>query len=142
VQTLEKEGALKLNLDDKEIILAADDVVISSKDVSGWLVASEQGVTVALDVQMNESLQLEGMARELVNRLQNMRKDLGFDVTDTISLTLLENDALAAVLKQNKTYIQHEILATSITLVKDELAGSIPISFDSLETNVNMVKSK
>ena len=142
VQTLEKEGALKLNLDGKEITLAADDVVISSKDVSGWLVASEQGVTVALDIQMNESLQLEGMARELVNRLQNIRKDLGFDVTDTISLTLRENDALAAVLKQNKTYIQHEILATSITLVKDELEASIPISFDSLETNVNMVKSK
>ncbi len=142
VQTLEKEGTLKLNLGGKEITLAADDVVISSKDVSGWLVASEQGVTVALDIQMNESLQLEGMARELVNRLQNIRKDLGFDVTDTISLTLRENDALAAVLKQNKTYIQHEILATSITLVKDELEASIPISFDSLETNVNMVKSK
>ena len=142
VQTLEKEGALKLSLDGKEITLAADDVVISSKDVSGWLVASEQGVTVALDIQMNESLRLEGMARELVNRLQNIRKDLGFDVTDTISLTLRENDALAAVLKQNKTYIQHEILATSITLVKDELEASIPISFDSLETNVNMVKSK
>ncbi len=142
VQTLEKEGALKLNLDGKEIILAADDVVISSKDVSGWLVLSEQGVTVALDIQMNESLLLEGLARELVNRLQNIRKDLGFDVTDTISLTLRENDALAAVLKQNKTYIQNEILATSITLVKDELEASIPISFDSLETNVNMVKSK
>ena len=142
VQTLEKEGALKLNHEGKEIVLAADDVVIASKDVSGWLVASEQGVTVALDIQMNESLQLEGMARELVNRLQNIRKDLGFDVTDTISLTLRENDALVAILKQNKTYIQDEILATNITLVKDELKGSIPIAFDSLETNVNMVKSK
>ena len=141
-QTLEKEGKLELNLEGKEIILNPEDVVISSKDVSGWLVASEQGVTVALDVQMNESLQLEGMARELVNRLQNIRKDLGFDVTDTISLTLHENEALSDVLKQNKTYIQHEILATSITLVKDELEGSIPISFDSLQTNVNMVKSK
>ena len=142
VQTLENEGTLKLSLDGKEITLAADDVVISSKDVSGWLVASEQGVTVALDIQMNESLRLEGMARELVNRLQNIRKDLGFDVTDTISLTLRENQTLAAVLKQNKTYIQHEILATSIILVKDELEASIPISLDSLETNVNMVKSK
>jgi isoleucyl-tRNA synthetase len=142
VQTLEKEGSLQLDIEDKEIVLAADDVVIASKDVSGWLVASEQGVTVALDIQMNESLQLEGMARELVNRLQNIRKDLGFDVTDTIALTLRENDALADVLKQNKTYIQHEILATSITLVNDELEGSIPVSFDSLETNVNMVKSK
>jgi isoleucyl-tRNA synthetase len=142
VQTLEKEGSLQLDIEGNEIILAADDVVIASKDVSGWLVASEQGVTVALDIQMNESLQLEGMARELVNRLQNIRKDLGFDVTDTIALTLRENDALADVLKQNKTYIQHEILATSITLVNDELEGSIPVSFDSLETNVNMVKSK
>jgi isoleucyl-tRNA synthetase len=142
IQILEKEGKLKLNLEGKEIILAPEDVVISSKDVSGWLVASEQGVTVALDVQMNESLLFEGMARELVNRLQNIRKDLGFDVTDTISLTLRENEALSDVLKQNKTYIQHEILATSITLVKDELKGSIPISFDSLQTNVNMVKSK
>tara|TARA_B100001057_G_scaffold496031_1_gene596443 strand:- start:818 stop:4222 length:3405 start_codon:yes stop_codon:yes gene_type:complete len=142
VQTLENEGLLKLNLDDKEITLAAEDVVIASKDVSGWLVASEQGVTVALDVQMNESLKLEGMARELVNRLQNVRKDLGFDVTDTIALTLRENDALLDVLKQNKTYIQNEILATSITLAKDELEDSIPISFDLLETNVNMVKSK
>jgi isoleucyl-tRNA synthetase len=142
IQILEKEGKLKLNLEGKEIILAPEDVVISSKDVSGWLVASEQGVTVALDVQMNESLLFEGMARELVNRLQNIRKDLGFDVTDTISLTLRENEALSDVLKQNKTYIQREILATSITLVKDELKGSIPISFDSLQTNVNMVKSK
>jgi isoleucyl-tRNA synthetase len=142
VQTLEKEGSLQLDIEGNEIILAADDVVIASKDVSGWLVASEQGVTVALDIQMNESLQLEGMARELVNRLQNIRKDLGFDVTDTIALTLRENDALADVLKQNKTYIQHEILATSITLVNDELEGSIPVSFDSLVTNVNMVKSK
>ena len=141
-QTLEKEGKLELNLEGKEIILNPEDIVISSKDVSGWLVASEQGVTVALDVKMNESLQLEGMARELVNRLQNIRKDLGFDVTDTISLTLHENEALSDVLKQNKTYIQHEILATSITLVKDELEGSIPISFDSLQTSVNMVKSK
>jgi isoleucyl-tRNA synthetase len=142
IQILEKEAKLELNLEGKEIMLAPEDVVISSKDVSGWLVASEQGVTVALDVQMNESLLLEGMARELVNRLQNIRKDLGFDVTDTISLTLRENEALSDVLKQNKTYIQHEILATSITLVKDELEGSIPISFDSLQTNVNMVKSK
>jgi isoleucyl-tRNA synthetase len=142
IQILEKEGKLELNLEGKEIILAPEDVVISSKDVSGWLVASEQGVTVALDVQMNESLLFEGMARELVNRLQNIRKDLGFDVTDTISLTLRENEALSDVLKQNKTYIQREILATSITLVKDELKGSIPISFDSLQTNVNMVKSK
>jgi isoleucyl-tRNA synthetase len=142
VQTLEKEGALKLDLEGKEIVLSADDVVIASKDVSGWLVASEQGVTVALDIQMNESLRMEGMARELVNRLQNIRKDLGFDVTDTIALTLQQNDILADVLKQNKTYIQHEILATSITLVKDKLEDSIPVSFDSLETNVNMVKSK
>ena len=142
IQELEKHGKLDLTIDGKETMLEAADVVITSKDVSGWLVASEQGVTVALDVQMNEALRLEGMARELVNRLQNMRKDLGFDVTDTIELTLSENDELTAVLEQNKTYIKHEILATSIILVDEALKGSIPISFDALETNVTMVKSK
>ncbi len=142
IQELEKHGKLDLTIDGKETTLEAADVVITSKDVSGWLVASEQGVTVALDVQMNEALRLEGMARELVNRLQNMRKDLGFDVTDTIELTLSENDELTAVLEQNKAYIKHEILATSIILVDEALKGSIPISFDALETNVTMVKSK
>ncbi len=141
IQELEKQGSLTIQVDNKSCILEATDVVISSKDVAGWLVASEQGVTVALDIQMNEPLRLEGMARELVNRLQNMRKDLGFDVTDTIEVTLQESDELNAILNENKAYIQHEILATSICVAKEVSGEAIELSFDSLHTQVAMVKS-
>ena len=141
VQELEQKGALNIEIDNKSCILEANDVVINSKDVAGWLVASEQGVTVALDIQMNEGLRLEGMARELVNRLQNMRKDLGFEVTDTIEVTLTESDELSAVLNQNKAYIQREILATAMRVVKNVSNEATELSFDSLHTQVKMVKS-
>jgi isoleucyl-tRNA synthetase len=142
IATLEQSGSLELELDNKKCILQAEDVVINSKDVSGWLVASEQGVTVALDVQMSESLRLEGMARELINRLQNTRKELGFEVTDKVDVLLTSSKELDAILKQNKTYIQHEILATNINTVKNLSNNAIELSFDSLEVNVQMVKSK
>jgi isoleucyl-tRNA synthetase len=105
------------------------------------MVASEQGVTVALDIQMNETLRLEGMARELVNRLQNMRKDLDFEVTDTIEVTLKESDELNAILNENKAYIQREILATTIYVAKEVNNEATELIFDSLNTQVTMVKS-
>ena len=141
VQSLEQKGSLMLEIDDKSCNLELTDVVISSKDVAGWLVASEQGVTVALDVQMSEELRLEGMARELVNRLQNMRKDKGLAVTDNIEVTLQESEELNAILKQNKTYIQHEILATTIHVAKELKKNATDLSFDSLQTKVQMIKS-
>ena len=141
IQALEKEGSLALEINNEKLTLEANDVIISTKDVAGWLVASEQGVTVALDIQMNENLRLEGMARELVNRLQNMRKDLGFEVTDTIEVTLKESEELKAVLNENKAYIQREILATTINVVKDVSSEAIELAFDSLHTQVAMVKS-
>ncbi|MGB1079822.1 MAG: isoleucine--tRNA ligase [Flavobacteriaceae bacterium] len=141
IQALEKEGSLALEINNEKFTLEANDVIISTKDVPGWLVASEQGVTVALDIQMNENLRLEGMARELVNRLQNMRKDFGFDVTDTIVVTLKESEELKAILNENKAYIQGEILATTINVVKDVSNEAIELAFDSLHTQVAMVKS-
>ena len=141
VQELEQKGTLSIDINNKSCILEITDVVITSKDVAGWLVASEQGVTVALDIQMTEELRLEGMARELVNRLQNMRKDLGFDVTDTIEVTLSDSDELTAILNQNKVYIQHEVLATMIHVVNKASNKAVEVSFDSLHTQVEMVKS-
>jgi len=141
IQAFEKDGSLALEINNEKLILEANDVVISTKDVAGWLVASEQGVTVALDIQMNENLRLEGMAREFVNRLQNMRKDLGFEVTDKIEVTLKESEELNAVLNENKAYIQREILATTINVVKDVSSEAIELTFDSLHTQVAMVKS-
>jgi isoleucyl-tRNA synthetase len=141
IQTLEKHGSLTLEIDEKSCILETIDVIVTSKDVAGWLVASEQGVTVALDIQMNETLRLEGMARELVNRLQNMRKDLGFEVTDTVEVTLNESEELNAILNENKAYIQHEILATGIHVAKEVSSEATELVFDSLQTKVEMVKS-
>jgi isoleucyl-tRNA synthetase len=82
------------------------------------------------------------MARELINRLQNTRKELGFEVTDKVDVLLTSSKELDAILKQNKTYIQHEILATNINTVKNLSNNAIELSFDSLEVNVQMVKSK
>ena len=141
IQELEKQGSLTILINNKTCTLEASDVVISSKDVAGWMVASEQGVTVALDIQMNETLRLEGMARELVNRLQNMRKDLDFEVTDTIEVTLKESDELNAILNENKAYIQREILATTIYVAKEVNNEATELIFDSLNTQVTMVKS-
>ena len=142
IQELEKQGSLTIAINNKTCMLEASDVVISSKDVAGWMVASEQGVTVALDIQMNETLRLEGMARELVNRLQNMRKELGFEVTDSIEVTLKESDKLNAILNENKAYIQSEILATTIYVAKEVNNEATELIFDSLNTQVTMVKSK
>jgi isoleucyl-tRNA synthetase len=141
IQKLEQGSNLSLSLGGNHIMLQLEDVVIKSKDVAGWLVASEQGVTVALDISINESLRLEGLARELVNRLQNIRKDLGFKVTDNIEVTFTENDKLISVLKQNKTYIMHEILAININLVKEINKDSIELSFQDFKTNVIMIKT-
>lgn len=141
IQELEKNGEMSFSINGEFYTLEESDVVITSKDVAGWLVASEQGVTVALDIQMTESLRLEGMARELVNRLQNLRKDLGFDVTDTVEVTCSESDELKAILNQNITYIRHEILATNIHVAKEISKEAVEISFDSLTTKVKMVKS-
>ena len=87
IQTVERDGSLSIEINGKNIILDASDVIIQSKDISGWSVVSEQGVTVALDCSLTEDLLLEGIAREFVNRVQNLRKDMDFEVTDTITLT-------------------------------------------------------
>ena len=86
IKTIEFKGELAISLDGQEITLTPNDVEISSKDVPGWLVASEGIVTVALDISINETLKHEGLAREMVNRIQNLRKDTGLEVTDRINV--------------------------------------------------------
>ncbi len=90
IATLEKDGEISVFINEKSTILALADVIISSQDIEGWLVANANGVTVALDVTITPDLQNEGIARELVNRIQNLRKDSGFEVTDKVEITLLE----------------------------------------------------
>ena len=139
ISALERDGSLTMEISGKNIILDASDVVIQSKDIEGWSVASEQGVTVALDSTLSESLVLEGIARELVNRVQNLRKDKGFEVTDTIALTIEKHSRLQEAVQANESYVMSEILAQKIQFI-DKNADGETLSFDDIETMISIHK--
>jgi isoleucyl-tRNA synthetase len=139
ISALERDGSLTIEISGKNIILDASDVVIQSKDIEGWSVASEQGVTVALDSTLSESLVLEGIARELVNRVQNLRKDKGFEVTDTIALTIEKHSRLQEAVQANESYVMSEILAKKIQFI-DKNADGETLSFDDIETMISIHK--
>ena len=92
ISQLEKDGEISVSVNEKNTTLTLDDVIISSQDIEGWLVANADGITVALDVTITQKLKNEGIARELVNRIQNLRKDSGFEVTDRVEIKLENND--------------------------------------------------
>ena len=122
VSVLEREGVLQLDPGDGQgpIELTTEHVTIQTEDIPGWLVSSEAGVTVALDVTMDQELKSEGLARELVNRIQNLRKDADLEITDRIDLTLHGEDDIRHVLEANLDYIRTETLASEVTWVEEE----------------------
>ena len=118
IKTIEFKGELTVSFDGQEITLTPDDVEISSKDVPGWLVASEGIVTVALDISISETLKHEGLAREMVNRIQNLRKDTGLEVTDRINVKVGRIEIIENVIKQNFDYIRMETLAENLNIAE------------------------
>lgn len=110
-------------IDGEEIILDLSDFEIRAEDIPGWLVASENGLTVALDSTITESLRMEGVARELVNRIQNMRKDSGLEVTDKITLTLKSSNFIQLAAEANKQFICDEVLATDLKISSETFEG-------------------
>jgi isoleucyl-tRNA synthetase len=139
INELDTKGELSLVISGKSIILSSDDVEISSQDIPGWLVANANGITVALDITLTEELIDEGIARELVNRIQNIRKDSGFEVTDKIKVHLQQNDALEKAVNANKKYIKSETLTETLDFVTD-LNNGIEIEFDSIKTKILISK--
>lgn len=111
IQTLEADGSLVIELDEATFELTLDHVEIKTQDMPGWLVASEGDVTVALDININNELRLEGMAREFVNRIQNLRKELGFDVTDRIKIEYQGDEEIIKSASLHHDYICNEVLA-------------------------------
>ena len=105
IQKIEQEGEILIDLGNKSIKLQLEEVEISSQDIEGWLVASSGPVTVALDVTISEELRKEGIARELVNRIQNLRKESGFEVTDKIDIKFLKNETVQNAVLSNLQYI-------------------------------------
>jgi isoleucyl-tRNA synthetase len=118
ISKFESEGNFNLHLNGQKINLIAEDVEILSEDIPGWQVTSDGNITVALDTSISEQLREEGIARELINRIQNIRKDKGFEVTDKIQISIKAHDAINAAISNNFIYICTEILATSLKIVE------------------------
>jgi isoleucyl-tRNA synthetase len=119
ITKLEKEGSVSLQIDNEPLILQISEVEISSEDIPGWMVANKDALTVALDVTVSPELENEGNARELVNRIQKIRKDNGYELTDRILVKVSESKALKESIAQFNTYICAEILADKLELVSD-----------------------
>jgi len=117
ITRLEKEGIYTLTIDGEEVTIGLTDVDIVAEDIPGWSVASKGSLTVALDITLTDELKQEGEAREFVNRVQNIRKDSGFDLTDRIFVTVLESPQLKPSIIKYNDYICREILADTIDWV-------------------------
>ena len=139
IAELETKGLLSLVISGKSIILTTEDVEILSQDIPGWLVANANGITVALDITLTPALKNEGIARELVNRIQNLRKDSGFEVTDKIKVQLQHNDSLAKAIKENENYIKSETLTETLVL-ENEVTNGTEIEFDEIKTRILISK--
>jgi isoleucyl-tRNA synthetase len=117
ISDFESSGKYKIKIEDQVIELGLSDVEITSEDIPGWLVATEGNLTVALDVTITENLKMEGIARELINRIQNLRKDSGFEVTDKINIQLQHTNLISNAVNNYKDYIGSQTLADKIELV-------------------------
>ena len=140
IKNIEQKGSLDVECNGKIITLELGDVEITSQDIEGWLVANEGAITVALDVTISEELREEGIARELVNRIQNLRKDSGFEVTDRISVQLQEDHQITQAVKTNLDYIKAETLTDSLEIV-EQVNNGIDIAFDSINTKLFIIKN-
>jgi len=139
INKIEKDKHIYIEVNEENIILEVSDVEISSKDIEGWLVANEGVLTVALDVTISEELRKEGVARELVNRIQNARKDTGLEVTDKIKLTVLNFENLQKSILDNKEYIMSETLTKELVFV-DALNNGTEIEFDTIKSRILIEK--
>lgn len=138
---LEKEGSYTLQVGDQQVDLTLDDVEISSEDIPGWLVTSDGELTVALDITITEELKQEGIAREFVNRIQNLRKDKNFEVTDKIEIRIQSHDQINNAIEKHKEYIGSQTLADSIELVDNINNNADEIEIDQeVKTLINIKK--
>lgn len=139
IKKIEQTGGLELDINGKNVTLGLEDVEITSQDIEGWLVANEGSLTVALDVTITDDLRSEGIARELINRIQNLRKDSGFEVTDRIDVKLQKDEHIVNAIDANMAYIKTETLANELEII-DQLESGIEIAFDDVNTKLYIQK--
>lgn len=138
IATFEKEGVFNIEIEGDVLQLTLNDVEITSQDIPGFCVSSEAGITIALDISITPQLKEEGIAREVVNRIQNLRKEKGFELTDKISLKIQQLDEINSAIYNNKSYICSETLAESLELVENtNLESSDKLEIDEqISTNI------
>lgn len=139
IAAVEANGSIDIAVSGKIVTLTPEDVEISSQDIPGWLVANANGITVALDITITDELRKEGIARELVNRIQNLRKDSGFEVTDRITVTLKSNTVLEEAVAANEAYIKSETLTDGLVFSNEVINGT-EIEFDDITTLILISK--
>ncbi|MEW6004658.1 MAG: isoleucine--tRNA ligase [Stygiobacter sp.] len=141
IAKIEKEGELELTIENEKIKITNEDIEIVSHEIEGWLVESEEGVTVAVDTELNEDLIAEGYAREFVNRIQNMRKDANFDVIDRIKVAYFSDQKLFDYLNKFNDYISNEVLADEINFNSD-LEKGFEQNFQIADFNCKIIIKK
>jgi len=142
ISQIERENSLEITVNNEPQAITLQDVEIVSEDIPGWLVANDDNLTVALDITLTSNLKEEGVSRELVNRIQNIRKDSGFDVTDKVKISILKHDLLTQAIENHKEYIASQTLASEILLVDsmtEESASKIDLDTD-LFTSIKVEK--
>ncbi len=139
IESIEKNGKLSIEINGSLETILLEEVEITTQDIEGWLVANQGNLTVALDVSINEDLKNEGIARELVNRIQNLRKEKGLEVTDKIRITLKKDGVVDKAVESNAAYIKNETLTRELVL-KEELKNGNSIVFDNVNTELLLEK--
>ncbi len=139
IQKIERDGEIQVEVNGNFLTLESGDVEITSQDIEGWLVANSGNITVALDITISDELKKEGIARELVNRIQNLRKDSGFEVTDKIDVTLQKDGTVEEAVQQNIEYIKTETLTANLDLA-EEVNNGLEVSFDEVTTRLLIKK--
>jgi isoleucyl-tRNA synthetase len=139
IAEVERNGKISIVISGNSVNLTTQDVEISSQDIEGWLVANSNGITVALDITISDELRKEGIARELVNRIQNIRKDSGFEVTDKIKVSMLSDGEIQPAVEANLDYIKSETLTEELAFMPS-IENGTEIEFDELKTKILISK--
>ena len=140
IQQFEATGSFAFDIDGQQAVVELADVEVISEDIPGWLVANEGRLTVALDITVTEELRLEGLARELVNRIQNIRKSSGFDITDKITIAVLSSEDMDPAIRAYSSYIAGQVLAESIEIA-DVVSDGTELDFEEFKLTVKVEKA-
>lgn len=138
IVAFEKAGEIRLDVDGQSVIVELADVEIINEDIPGWLVANDGNLTVALEVELNDELRNEGMARELINRIQNLRKDCGLEITDRVNVSISPDERVKAAVDSFSDYIKGQVLADNVTLAEN---GGHEVDLDGFNVHIDVTKA-